>query len=460
MSSQPTDSPARMPGPPRVVIVGRPNVGKSTLFNALAGRRVAIEDPMAGVTRDRVSFLLDVDDKTVELIDTGGIGQVDEARLRDEVDRQIEVALELADLIIFVIDVKSGVAPLDLVVAKRLRRLDRDMILVANKVEAKVDQLAVGELYALGFGEPVAVSAKERLGTLALRDLVMHRVGDEAVAPMLPSEVVRLAIVGRMNVGKSTLVNALVGHERVIVSEVAGTTRDAVDVPFTFENRRFVAIDTAGIRKRKTVSDSVEFFGQARAERALRRADVAWLMLDASRETGRIDKQIAGFTEELSLPTILVVNKWDLAQQKAGPDDYEEYVRATIPGMVRAPIALLSALKEQGLPDLLKLTAELHDQAGQRVTTGELNRVLRRAYDERKPRSVKGRIGKVYYATQVGTHPPTLAVSVNDPTLFEESWRRFLVHRLQDECPWAEVPVRLRLVRHSESGGEGGRGRR
>jgi len=443
-------NPERLPGVPRVVIVGRPNVGKSTLFNALAGRRVAIEDPMAGVTRDRVSFMLDVEDRTIELIDTGGIGQVDEAALKQEVDEQIQVALELADLILFVVDVKLGLNAMDHEVAARLRRVDCPLLLVANKVESRSDELAVSEAHALGFGEPAVVSAKERLGIHDLRDTVFARVGDAAIMPMIVSDVVRLAIVGRTNVGKSTLVNSLVGHERVIVSDVAGTTRDAVDVPFSYEGRRYTAIDTAGIRKRKTVSDSVEFYGQARAERALRRADVAWLMLDATRDTGRIDKQIAGFTEELALPTILVVNKWDLAREKATSDDYEAYVRATIPGMQRAPIALLSALRGEGLPDLLRLSGELHNQAAQRVGTGELNRVLRKAYQSRKPRAAKGRIGKVYYASQVSTNPPTLAVFVNDPTLFEDAWRRFLIHRLQDTCPWSEVPVRLRLVKRDK----------
>lgn len=450
MSAANPQPPVRAPGFARVVIVGRPNVGKSTLFNALAGRRVAIEDPMAGVTRDRVSFILDIEDKSIELIDTGGIGMVDDAQLEAEVDGQIDMALDLADLILFVVDVKNGLTALDHDVANRLRRMDRPLMLVANKVEAKADQLAVAEAHALGFGEPAVVSAKERLGIHDLREAVLERLGDVAVAPMMPADVVALAIVGRTNVGKSTLVNSLVGDERVIVSDVAGTTRDAVDVPFTFENRRYNAIDTAGIRKKRTIADSVEFFGQARAERAIRRADVVWLMLDATRDTGRIDKQVAGFTEELSLPTILVVNKWDEAKLKATPSDYEDYVRATIPGMARAPIALLSALHGQGIPDLLRLTVELHEQAAQRVSTGELNRVLRRAYQERKPRPMKGRIGKIYYASQVATNPPTLAVFVNDPSLFEEGWRRFLVHRLQDNCPWSEVPVRLRLLRRSK----------
>ena len=438
---------------PCIVIVGRPNVGKSTLFNALAGRRVAIEDPMAGVTRDRVSFVLDYEDRSVELIDTGGIGMVDDTLLKQEIDEQIALALELADLVLFVIDVKHGLTSLDHVVAKRLRRLDVPMLLIANKCESRADELAVGEMHALGFGDPLAVSAKDIIGITDLRERVIDMVGEAAVVPMMPIETVRLAIVGRMNVGKSTLTNELVGSDRVIVSDVAGTTRDAVDVPFSHKGRRFIAIDTAGIRKRRTVSDSVEFFGQARAERAIRRADAVWLMLDATRDVGKIDRQIAGMAMEFAVPTILVVNKWDLAQEKAGPEDYEAYVRSTLPFMTRTPIALLSALHGRGVKQLLDLTAELHEQAGRRVGTGELNRVLRRAYDERKPRPLRGRIGKLYYASQVATHPPTLLVYVNDPALFEDSWRRFLEHRLQDELPYSEVPIRLKLIKRGQAPG-------
>lgn len=441
-----SDSREYATGIPRVVIVGRPNVGKSTLFNALVGSRVSIEDPMAGVTRDRISFVLDVDNRSIELIDTGGIGMVDQTLLKQEIDEQIAVALDLADIVLFVVDAKDGLNALDREIARRLRRLDVPIRLVANKVEGIADEHGVAEAHTLGFGDPERISAKERVGVEGLLELVLEDVGETAVMPMMPTEVVRLAIVGRMNVGKSTLVNALVGDERVIVSEVPGTTRDAVDVPFHVGGRRFIAIDTAGIRKRRTISDSVEFFGQSRSERAIRRADVALLLLDATRDMGRIDKQIAGFIAECSVPCILVVTKWDLAREKADLEDFEAYLRATLRGLPSAPIAFISAPEGLNLLPTLELAAELHEQAGQRVTTGELNRVLKRAYTTRRPRPVSGRIGKVYYGSQVGTHPPTLVLFVNDPALFEDSWRRFLEHRLQAELPFGEVPVRIRFT--------------
>src|SRR5262245_48089837 len=228
-------------GLPVVVIVGRPNVGKSTLFNALAGRRLSIEDQMAGVTRDRISFVLGVGERSIELMDTGGIGLVDNTALAAEIDRQIETALDLADLVLFVVDAKEGVTPADREVAERLRRLELPVIVVANKVESRTDAAGAGEAHAFGFGEPSPVSAKERVGVADLTDRVMEAVGEAALAPQMPSDIVHLAIVGRMNVGKSTLVNALVGEARVIVSDVPGTTRDAVDVAFGAHGRRFVA---------------------------------------------------------------------------------------------------------------------------------------------------------------------------------------------------------------------------
>ena len=439
---------------PRVVIVGRPNVGKSTLFNALAGRRVAIEDPMAGVTRDRVSFVLGVGDRSVELVDTGGIGLVDETLLAEEIDAQIAVALQIADVILFVIDAKLGVTPQDAQVASRLRPLGVPVILVANKVEGPKDQAGVGESHALGFGEPSIVSAREKLGIADLTDRIMEQVGDAALAPMVPADVIRLSIVGRMNVGKSTLVNALVGSERMIVSEVPGTTRDAVDVPFEAVGRRFTAIDTAGIRKEKTISDSVEFYSQSRSMRAIRRADVVLHLVDATQDVSRIDRQIAGEVQALSIPCVLVVTKWDLARERAGTGAYEQYLREQLSGLAWAPIAFIAAPQGLNLRPLLELAAQLHDQAGVRVTTGELNRVLQRAWDKRRPKARAGRIGKILFASQVATHPPTIVLFVNDPGLFEDNWRRYLLHELQEQLPYAEIPVRLQFQARA-AGGEG-----
>ena len=445
----PTTSPDRTPprgGRPRVVIVGRPNVGKSSLFNAMAGQRIAIEDRMAGVTRDRVSFVLGVEDRAIELVDTGGIGTVDAEELRAEVERQIAIALEDADVVLFLVDAKAGVQHADRQIAERLRRIRRPVVLVATKVEGARDQAGVGESHALGFGEPVAVSAKEGLGVRDLVEQLVARFGDAAAETQVPGDVVRLAIVGRVNVGKSTLVNTLVGAERVIVSPRPGTTRDAVDVPFTFAGRRFVAIDTAGMRKPRAITDSVEFYGQARAERAIRRASVALLLVDATREVTRIDRQIAGLITDQSVPALIVVTKWDLAPPTTAPGEYEPYLRQRLPHLAHAPIAFVSALERTNVEGVLRTACSLHDQAGQRVTTADLNALLQRVWDRRRPRPFQGRIGKIYYGTQVGTHPPHLRLSVNDPRLFDDAWRRYLVHALQEALPYPEIPVRIEFV--------------
>jgi GTP-binding protein len=324
---------------------------------------------------------------------------------------------------------------------------------VANKVESRLQEAAAGEAHALGFGEPRRVSARERLGIADLLDAVMDVVGEAALVPQAPTDVVRLAIIGRMNVGKSTLVNALVGESRVIVSEVPGTTRDAVDVAFRAGGRSFVAIDTAGIRKEKTVSDSVEFYSQSRSMRALRRADVVLLLLDATREVGRIDRQIAGAIQEQARPCVLVVTKWDLARERATTAAYEEYLRGTMPGLAYAPIAMISAVEGLNLLPLLELAAQLHDQAGVRVGTGELNRVVHKAWEKRRPRTRNGQLGKVYYASQVATHPPTVVLFVNEARLFDDGWRRYLLHELQAQLPYPEIPLRLQFQAREPGGG-------
>jgi len=433
-----------MNAPPCVVIVGRPNVGKSSLFNALAGRRLSIEDPMAGVTRDRLSFVLRVDDRAIELVDTGGMGLSDTTHLLEDVEAQIAAALALADLVLLVVDAKEGLTPFDREAADRLRRLDLPVLVVANKVEGRGDVGGAGEANALGFGEPIPVSARERTGLTDLMAQILERLGDNvAPAEEFPPDLVRLAIMGRMNVGKSTLVNALAGESRVIVSPVPGTTRDAVDVPFERGGRRFVAIDTAGLRKDKTISDSVEFYSQARALRSLRRAGVVLLMIDSTEEVGRIDRVLAGAAQERAVPCIIVVNKWDLARDRATTEAYVEYLHKTLPGLASAPIAFISALERLNLDPLLDLAAQLHDQAGTKVGTGELNRALQRAAEKRRPKPVSGRVGKVFYGTLVATHPPTVRLFVNEPALFDDAWRRYLMHELQDLLPWSEVPLRL-----------------
>jgi len=427
-------------GLPAVAIVGRANVGKSTLFNRLARRRLAIVDPTPGVTRDRLSTVISHEGRRFEVIDTGGVGTPDEAALRRDVEGQVEVALRRADVVVFVVDVRSGPLPLDEELARRLRALEKPLILTANKADTPPLADQAREFFALGLGEPLAVSATEGLGRGELLDRIVT-VLPKTEAPSAEDEFA-IAIVGRRNVGKSTFVNQLAREERVIVSEVPGTTRDAVDVRFEVDGRRYLAIDTAGLRRRGKVADAVEFYSIARTRRAVRRADVVLLLLDVAQPVGRLEKQLAASIEEHYKPVVLVLNKWDLVENHE-PHEFTDYLGKVLPGLAHAPVALISAKTGAGVLDTLRLARDLYGQASTRVTTGQLNRVVEAAIRIRGPRGRARRPPKVLYVTQVAVRPPTIVLFVNDPTIFDASFSRFLTNHLRGQLPFAEVPVRL-----------------
>ncbi len=443
------------PVTPIVAIVGRPNVGKSTLLNRLAGRRISIVEPTAGVTRDRVEARVKRRDARFLAVDTGGIMDSRHGILDEAVEAQVERALGVADAILFLVDVKDGLHPLDRKVAERLRGLDRPVLLVANKAESTRD--LEGEFFSLGLGEPLRASAKEGEGISDLMEALVERVPAAAPRDEEPGggeePEMRLALLGRRNVGKSTLVNALADDLRVIVSEMPGTTRDAVDVHFTRGGRSFIVIDTAGVRRRGKVDDAVEFFSTARSEKALRRADVCVLMLECADEIARVDKALAAQIEEAKKPAILAVSKWDLSEG-ASREDFTKFLRNRLPGLAFAPIITTSGLDHEGLDELVDTAHRLFEQGSTRVGTGELNRIVEAAMEERAPRTrrTKTKNARVYYATQVGTLPPVLALFVNDPTLFDKQWERFLVGRLRAVLPFKEVPVRILFRSHRRKG--------
>ncbi|MEW6746585.1 MAG: ribosome biogenesis GTPase Der [Planctomycetota bacterium] len=428
---------------PVLVIVGRPNVGKSTLFNALVGARVAIVDPTAGVTRDRVSVPIEIAGRWVELVDTGGIGIVEPYDLAREIQRQVEIAIEEADLVLFLIDAREGVLPADEEIAQRLRRLDCKVIAVANKADSDRVAMQASAGYSLGFGDVWAISAKTGLGVSELRDHIDSLLPAAEERP--PELGIRLAIVGRMNSGKSTLVNALVGKERVIVSDRPGTTRDAIDVPFEWKGRRIVAVDTAGIRKLRSVSGTPDFYAQGRAERAIKRADIVLFLIDATRSIGRVDRRIAESIAEAGRPCVIVVAKWDLTEN-VRVEAYREYVDKLLPPLTFAPMSVISAHTRLNLDGTLELVCELYEQAGRRATTGELNRALERALTVNAPETRPGRGGrlpKIYYATQADVRPPTIIVFVNDPDLFTVRYRRYLANRFREIGHFPDIPVRV-----------------
>lgn len=425
----------------RVAIVGRPNVGKSSLLNRLVGRRVSIVEPTAGVTRDRVSVAVTHDGRTFELVDTGGLGLVDEALLKEHVEAQIAVALETADLILFVVDGKEGHVPGDDLVARRLRVLQKPVLLVANKVESHHEELAVHEWLRFGFGEPMATSAKEGFGTSDLLDKIVSLLPpkrDEEDAPA--GDVLKFAVVGKRNSGKSTLINHLAGEERVIVSELPGTTRDAIDVLFERDGRKLLAIDTAGVRKKKSVEHAIELFSHARATESIRRADVVVHLFDIREKISQVDKSVAAYCVEHHKPVLLVGNKIDLAPE-LDTARWDEYIKQQLPGLDHAPVAFLSAKDGTNVGPTLDVLFELRQQARTQFSTGRLNAALQAAKDRLLPHG--GGHPKLFYGTQIGTEPLSIMVFVNEPRLFRGQYERYLAQALREAFAVPEVPIKI-----------------
>lgn len=438
---------------PIVAIVGRPNVGKSALFNWLAGRRISIVDPTAGVTRDRVSTVVEAGDRFFELVDTGGMGIQDMDDLTEDVERQIQHALDAAAVVLFVVDVRDGGVPLDEEVARRLRAINKPVVFVANKADTDKLSDQAGDFGRLGYGNPLPVSAEQKLGKDELFQRVLEKLPPDAGDLPPADPALKLAIVGRRNVGKSTFINSLAGIDRVIVSEVPGTTRDSIDVRFERDGKEFVAIDTAGVRKRTTLQNDIEFYSLHRAERSIRRADVVLHFFDARHRIGRVDKQLAGYILENHTPAVFVVNKWDLLKDRLPTEKMADYVRKVFPMLDHVPIAFITAKKGKNVLRLLQLAIQLHKQAGLRVGTGDLNRVIRQAFEANTPPVRGGRVAKVFYATQIGIRPPTIVLFTNGPELFEDTYVRYLTKCLRDAFPFSEVAIKLVLRAKGEGGG-------
>jgi GTP-binding protein len=431
-----------------VAIVGRPNVGKSTLFNRLAGRRIAIEEQTPGITRDRIYADCEWAGKRFTLIDTGGL-QLPEDHLHAEVVRQVEFAIEEADVIIFVVDAKEGPAGLDDDIADMLRKTGKPVVVAANKVDSQRREESVPDFYRLALGDVVGISAAHGLLVDDLLDRVAEHLPEAEPAPE-EEDVIRIAIVGRPNVGKSSLLNAILGKPRAVVDSIPGTTRDSIDTPYTWNDRQLVLIDTAGVRRKSRVKESFEYYSVLRAFGAIDRCDVALTLIDSGEGLTDQDKRIAGRAHEEGRAQVLVVSKWDLRAPEGTDErvartlmqDFGRQVQAWLPEISYAPVAFVSALQHTGIEALVQTAVRAAERHAFRFQTAELNRIFEEATWEH-PLSRRGRQLKIYYATQVAIRPPTLALFVNDPELVHFSHFAYLENQLRARFPLEGTPIRL-----------------
>jgi len=433
-----------------VAIVGAPNVGKSTLFNRLIGRRQAIVTDEPGVTRDRLYGRVARAPVAFDLVDTGGLTPRTAALYAREIERQAEAALGEASLVLLVVDARAGATAVDHELAGWLRRRGQPILLVANKVDVPARMPLVLELHELGLGEPLPVSAEHGLGIDELLDAIAERLGPDAGgAPAetpAPAEEIRVAIVGRPNVGKSSLLNRLLGEERVMVSEVAGTTRDSVDTRLVVDERRYLLVDTAGIRRRGKARLAAEVFSVQRARAAVERCDVALLVLDAAAGFAAQDAHIAGYVLEAHKPLVVVVNKWDLiSDREPAARGWQEEIERRLRFLKAPPLALVSALTGQRVSRLLERVDRLYEAASQRVPTPELNAWLQDAARPERGAPYLGRRIRFFYATQTGVRPPGFVLFCNDARRVHFSLRRYLDNSLRRRFGFDSVPLRLRF---------------
>ncbi len=437
-----------------VAIVGRPNVGKSLLFNKLTGRRTAIVEDTPGVTRDRIYGACEWNGRTFQLIDTGGIEPSTDSEMLQFMRRQAEIAIQTADVIIMVTDVKVGVTAADQDVANMLKRSKKPVVLAVNKCDSVgTVNPDVYEFYALGLGDPIEVSAVHGHGTGDLLDFCVEHLPPEE-ADEAESDTVKVAIVGKPNVGKSSLLNQILGVERVIVSDVAGTTRDAIDSTFENEHGKYCFIDTAGLRRKSKVDDAIEKYSNMRTVNAIERADVCLILIDANEGVTEQDTKIAGIAHEAGKACILVVNKWDLVDKDTHTmDRMTEKIRQDLSYMLYAPILFISAKTGQRVDRLYELINFVNEQSALRITTGMLNNVLEDATARVQPPTDKGRRLKIYYMTQASTQPPTFVFFVNRADLFHFSYQRYLENQIRATFGLEGTPIRITIRQKGDQEG-------
>ena len=429
---------------PLVAIVGRPNVGKSMLFNRLVGKRLSIVEDTPGVTRDRLYAECEWCGRTFDMVDTGGIEPSTDSEILLFMREQAQIAIEAADVIILVTDIRTGVTAADKDVANMLLRSKKPIVLAVNKADSTgVEDPAVYEFYELGLGDPIAVSAVHGHGTGDLLDACLQYLPPQTEEEA-EDDSIKVAVIGKPNVGKSSLINCILGQKRVIVSDMAGTTRDAVDTPFENDKGKYVFIDTAGIRRKSKVDERVEKFSVMRAQLAIERADVCVIMIDAREGVTEQDTKIAGLAHEAGKASIVVVNKWDLVDKETGTmEKMRKDVMRDLSFMSYAPVLFISAMTGQRIERLFELINFVNDQSNMRISTGMLNDVLADAQARVQPPTDKGRRLKIYYMTQTGVKPPNFVIFCNSRELFHFSYQRYLENQIRSVFGLEGTPIRI-----------------
>lgn len=424
-----------------VAIVGRPNVGKSTIFNRIIGERKSIVEDTPGVTRDRIYGKAEWLTKEFRVIDTGGIQLADQP-FREEINMQVEIAIDEADTILFVVNGKEGITNDDEYIARLLQRSQKKVILAVNKVDDFAQSDSIYEFYNLGLSDPIAVSGAHGIGIGDILDAIVNSFPDKIQKDY--DGMTRFCVIGRPNVGKSSLVNALLNQERVIVSNIEGTTRDAIDTPFKREGKEYVVIDTAGIRKRGKVYENIEKYSVLRAMSAIERSDVVLVVIDGESGIRDQDKHVAGFAHEAGKGVIIVYNKWDAVEKdEKTMNRIEKEIRTQFQYLSYAPILFVSALKKQRIQTILPMIDDVHDASVLRIQTNMLNEVLMDAQLMTPPPTHKGKRLKIYYASQVAVAPPTIVLFVNDPELLHFSYKRFLENSLREAFGFQGTTLRI-----------------
>ncbi len=433
---------------PVVAIVGRQNVGKSTLLNRMAGKRLAIVEDLPGTTRDRILANVSWWEAEFTIVDTGGLELRPQSTIAQAVKEQVETAIIEADVIIFLVDTRDGVTPPDLEIADMLRQVSKPIILVANKADnAKLETEAV-EFYELGLGEPLAISAYHSRGTTELLDRIVSLLPTPTLIEA-ELEIMKVAIVGRQNVGKSTLLNALLGEERAIVDDIPGTTRDAIDTLLDFDGQSVLLIDTAGIRRRGRLGVGVERYSVIRALRAIERANIVLLVLDATELVTAQDMHIAGYIQQAAKGIVLVVNKWDLAE--GGKTEYNRIIRSQLKFMPYAPVLYISAKFGQGVSEIMPQVCQVYQERLKRLSTTMVNSVVQQAVAAHILPRIGSKQLKILYATQAEVNPPTFVFFVNDTKLLHFSYQRYLENQLRQSFGFAGTPLRLVFKTRGES---------